>query len=99
MTENEQLARWLGWKYKKKLGWFYPPFGFYTAGHPDDFHTSNEWAGALLTKLKPYVLGIDTVGTRNDWRIEIYDSPPFIAPSWRDAVVDAALWVIKREQR
>lgn len=94
MNENEQLARWLFGEsdgvddHGDKLWWF---DGLRVWGTPP-FRNSNQWAGVLLEKLGKDEVTLAGVGS--SWEISTQDE---LKPTWRDAVVDAALEVMRRE--
>lgn len=108
MNENEILARWLGFVHKYDLkmpgaiaieytGKVYSYKGEKHHGVPN-FRTSNEWAGALLEKLADYgftLVGLNPKGQRC-WFAGGFEHKDRKA-TWRDAVVDAALAIIKAE--
>lgn len=103
MTESETIARWRGFRHIKKgdqWAWYGPedciqPF----FGHePPNFRISNEWAGAVLEKLSAIA---NVVLGDKPWECEVYTDHGWAimksGATWRDAVVDATLEVIKRE--
>lgn len=109
MNENEQLARWLGMKPDKMdfdIQGKIETFAIWRrenggAEYLPNFRASNEFAGELLeklgnlngTNLDGYT--VKATGEKR-WRcipLEGYRS------TWRDAVVDATLEIIKREEK
>lgn len=100
-NENELLALWIGWEPSKLPefeGLWLVPAGDAMDNLPS-FRTSNEWAGALLEKLG----GIFDVGLEKAnrvWSCRVFGPNIFnSADTWRAAVVDAALEVIRREDK
>lgn len=108
MNQNEQLARWLGWD-QNSCGWWCIPGRENNMEGLPNFRTSNEWAGALLTRLGAgvHLLSCKTLKgsplwacSNNRWSNDPKETYRLLSKwhmEWRDAVVDAALDIIKRE--
>lgn len=94
-NENEMLARWLGFAMSAFGGWKHPNGGIY---QPIDFRASNEWAGALLEKLHRNGFSLISESDNRSWYWGTSAAEGH-AGTWRDAVVDAALEVIRQESR
>lgn len=103
-NENEwlALARWLGFKtiaFGEIEALEFEGARFFNG--PPEFRTSNGWAGALLEKLVSY--GVDLYTDESSpprWRLYLNQGIKVRnCPTWRDAVVEAALEIIKRENQ
>lgn len=99
MRENEQLMRWLGIEeHPEHKGAFavHGSFFGWSAELPN-FRSSNEWAGALLEKLGQHDIRLDACRLGMEGPVIWSTSDSADCNTWRDAVVDAALEVIRRE--
>lgn len=102
MTENEQIARWLGW-HKGTVGyWEHTPVPVFKTKSLPNFRTSNKWAGAVLEKLgKDGVQLYSTFDVGKNAMVWVCifgydDMDRVLLDDWRSAVIDAALEVIRR---
>lgn len=99
INENEQLARWLGYEPIDKWNWMLSEPHHVKYVVPGDFRVSNEWAGALLEKLASHEFLLRSSSNEDGtsfWWVEFDDSETCEYDHWRDAVVDAALEIIRR---
>lgn len=108
MTDNELLARWLG-KLFVLNQWVIPKppedVSYWNLPSIEEIRTSNEWAGVLLDKMVSdgnfshfycdvpgsCYMHIFKAGAKDSF----WTKP---TPTWRDAVVDAALEIARRER-
>lgn len=111
MNENEKLARWLGFTEKTVMvttrtgayprkWWEKVPNTLPQFTKLPSFRTDNEWAGVLLDRLGHYEITLDPAKVEGKvvWFVDFFGEPQQAkAETWRDAIVDAALEIFKRE--
>lgn len=103
MNENEQLARWLGWTKVAHLiaPEYYDASGGFHTNWPD-FRSSNEWTGKLLEKFQTHSISLQFFSgywySAFTWFGATKSMDPNGYPTWRAAVIAAALEVIRRDQ-
>lgn len=105
MNENELLARLLR---PDGQGWYVCEDGDIVIDKDTvNFRTSNEWTGALLEKLEKNRIELHSYRTPDGfgWGCAFFIgnvincTKPQPRATWRDAVVDAALEIAKREAK